>query len=62
MAMQGQFRHALGQGQWLSAGSTWRASSKSIDQIGLTYDFKNKPKASDIFTSEYLPPAKDRML
>jgi NitT/TauT family transport system substrate-binding protein len=35
---------------------------KSIDQIGLTYDFKNKPKASDIFTSEYLPPAKDRML
>ncbi len=36
--------------------------TKSIDQIGLTYEFKNKPKASDIFTSEYLPPAKDRML
>jgi NitT/TauT family transport system substrate-binding protein len=36
--------------------------SKSIDQIGLTYDFKNKPKASDLFDSQYLPPAADRKL
>jgi NitT/TauT family transport system substrate-binding protein len=35
---------------------------KSIEQIGVTYDFKNKPKASDIFTSQYLPPAADRKL
>ena len=30
--------------------------AKSIDQIALTYDFKARPKAEDIFTSEYLPP------
>ncbi len=35
---------------------------KSIEQIGLTYDFKNKPKAADIFTSQYLPPAAERKL
>jgi NitT/TauT family transport system substrate-binding protein len=35
---------------------------KSIDQIALTYDFKNRPKAADIFTSQYLPPASDRKL
>jgi NitT/TauT family transport system substrate-binding protein len=35
---------------------------KSIEQIALTYDFKNKPKASDIFTSQYLPPASQRKL
>jgi NitT/TauT family transport system substrate-binding protein len=36
--------------------------AKSIDQIALTYDFKNRPKAEDIFTSEYLPPASERKL
>ncbi|PWT91706.1 MAG: ABC transporter substrate-binding protein [Proteobacteria bacterium] len=36
--------------------------AKSIDQIALTYDFKNRPKAEDIFTSEYLPPPADRKL
>ncbi|MPZ59030.1 MAG: ABC transporter substrate-binding protein [Rhizobiales bacterium] len=36
--------------------------SKSIDQIALTYDFKNRPKAEDIFTSQYLPPAAERKL
>ena len=35
---------------------------KSIDQIAVTYDFKNRPKASDIFTSQYLPPAGERKL
>ncbi len=35
---------------------------KSIDQIAVTYDFKNRPKAADIFTSEYLPPASERRL
>src|SRR4029450_877508 len=31
--------------------------AKSIDQIALTYDFKNRPKPEDIFTSQDLPPA-----
>jgi NitT/TauT family transport system substrate-binding protein len=34
---------------------------KSVDQIALTYDFKNaKPKGSDVFDSSFLPPAADR--
>jgi NitT/TauT family transport system substrate-binding protein len=36
--------------------------AKSIDQIALTYEFKNRPKADDIFTSQYLPPAAERKL
>jgi NitT/TauT family transport system substrate-binding protein len=36
--------------------------AKSIDQIAVTYDFKARPKAEDIFTSEYLPPAGERKL
>jgi NitT/TauT family transport system substrate-binding protein len=35
--------------------------AKSIDQIALTYDFKNgKPKATDAFDSSFLPPAAER--
>ncbi len=34
----------------------------SIDQLALTFEFKNRPKASDIFTSEYLPPKDERMV
>ena len=36
--------------------------AKSIDQIGDTFEFKNRPKAEDIFTSQYLPPADQRKL
>jgi NitT/TauT family transport system substrate-binding protein len=36
--------------------------AKSIEQIGGTYAFKAKPKAADIFTSQYLPPAAERKL
>ena len=37
--------------------------NKSIDQIAVTYDFKNKqPVAVDIFTEEFLPPAAERKL
>jgi NitT/TauT family transport system substrate-binding protein len=36
--------------------------AKSIDQIALTYDFKNRPTAEGIFTSQYLPPAAERRL
>jgi NitT/TauT family transport system substrate-binding protein len=35
---------------------------KSIDQIGLAYEFKHRPKAADIFSTEYLPPAAERRL
>jgi NitT/TauT family transport system substrate-binding protein len=35
--------------------------TKAIDQIGLTYEFKNaKPKAADAFDSSFLPSAADR--
>jgi NitT/TauT family transport system substrate-binding protein len=35
--------------------------AKAIEQIAVTYEFKNaKPKVADIFTSEYLPPAAER--
>jgi NitT/TauT family transport system substrate-binding protein len=35
--------------------------TKSIDQIALTYEFKNgKPKAADAFDSSFLPPAANR--
>jgi NitT/TauT family transport system substrate-binding protein len=33
---------------------------KAIDQIGLTYEFKAKPKAADIFDPSFLPAAADR--
>lgn len=34
---------------------------KSIEQIGLTYEFKNgKPKGADIFDASFLPPAAER--
>ncbi len=34
--------------------------AKSIDQIGLTFTFKAKPKVEDIFTEAFLPPPADR--
>lgn len=36
--------------------------AKSIDQVAVTYDFKAKPTAADIFTGEYLPPAAERKM
>jgi NitT/TauT family transport system substrate-binding protein len=33
---------------------------ESIDQIGLVYTFKAKPKADDIFDASFLPPAEER--
>ena len=33
---------------------------KSVDQIALTYEFKNpKPKGADVFDASFLPPAAD---
>ena len=34
--------------------------AESIDQIGLVYPFKSKPKAEDIFEPSFLPPAAER--
>jgi NitT/TauT family transport system substrate-binding protein len=33
---------------------------RAIGQIGQSYDFKGKPKASDVFDPSFLPPAADR--
>jgi NitT/TauT family transport system substrate-binding protein len=35
---------------------------RSIDQIGLTFQYTNKPKAADIFTAQYLPPREQRLI
>ena len=35
---------------------------RSIDQIGLTFQYTNKPKATDIFTAQYLPPKEQRLV
>ena len=34
--------------------------AKSIEQIALTYDFKNKAKAAEVFDGSFLPAAADR--
>ena len=34
---------------------------RSIDQIGLTFQYTNKPKAADIYTAQFLPPKEQRM-
>ncbi len=34
--------------------------AESIDQLGLTFSFKAKPKAEDIFDASFLPPAAER--
>ncbi|MBM3486193.1 MAG: ABC transporter substrate-binding protein [Alphaproteobacteria bacterium] len=36
--------------------------SRSIEQIAVTYDFKAKPKASDVFDTRFLPPQSERMV
>jgi NitT/TauT family transport system substrate-binding protein len=34
--------------------------AKAIDQIGLTFNFKTKPRVEDVFTEAFLPPRADR--
>jgi NitT/TauT family transport system substrate-binding protein len=41
-------------------GVDMKRLEKSIDQIGLTFKYTNKPKAADIFTAEFLPPRDQR--
>jgi NitT/TauT family transport system substrate-binding protein len=35
---------------------------RSIEQIGLTFNYTNKPKAADIFTAQFLPPREQRLV
>jgi len=35
---------------------------RSIEQIGLTFPYSNKPKPADIFTAQYLPPREQRLV
>jgi NitT/TauT family transport system substrate-binding protein len=35
---------------------------RSIEQIGLTFQYSNKPKAADIFTAQYLPAREQRLV
>jgi NitT/TauT family transport system substrate-binding protein len=35
---------------------------RSIEQIGLTFKYSNKPKATDIFTAQYLPAREQRLV
>jgi NitT/TauT family transport system substrate-binding protein len=35
---------------------------RSIEQIGLTFQYTNKPKAADIFTAQYLPAKEQRLV
>lgn len=35
---------------------------RSIEQIALTFQFTNKPKAADVFTSQFLPPREQRLV
>jgi NitT/TauT family transport system substrate-binding protein len=35
---------------------------RSIDQIGLTFQYTNKPKAADVFTAQFLPAKEQRLV
>ena len=39
-----------------------RRLERSIEQIGLTFQYTNKPKPADIFTTQYLPPKEQRLV
>ena len=43
-------------------GVDMKRLERSIEQIGLTFQFTNKPKAADIFTAQYLPPKEQRLV
>ncbi|QUS37762.1 ABC transporter substrate-binding protein [Tardiphaga alba] len=50
---------------WVKANGIGAIDDKrmadAIDQIAITYEFKNaKPKPSDLFTADYLPPVEQR--
>ncbi len=36
--------------------------SKAIDQLALTYEFKERPATEDVFDPSYLPEASERAI
>ena len=40
----------------------YKRLERSMDQIGLTFQYTNRPKAAEVFTMQYLPPREQRML
>ena len=43
-------------------GVDMKRLDSAIDQVGIAFKFTNKPKASDIFTAEFLPPKEQRLV
>jgi NitT/TauT family transport system substrate-binding protein len=43
-------------------GVDMKRLERSIDQIGLTFQYSNKPKAADIFTAQFLPAKEQRLV
>jgi NitT/TauT family transport system substrate-binding protein len=43
-------------------GVDMKRLERAIEQIGLTFQYSNKPKAADIFTAQYLPPREQRLV
>jgi NitT/TauT family transport system substrate-binding protein len=38
-----------------------RRLERGIDQLGIAFQYTNKPKAADVFTAEFLPPREERL-
>lgn len=43
-------------------GVDMKRLDSAIDQVSIAFKFTNKPKAADIFTSEFLPPREQRLV
>ena len=43
-------------------GVDMKRLDRAIDQVSIAFKFTNKPKAADIFTSEFLPPREQRLV
>ena len=43
-------------------GVDMKRLERAIDQVSIAFKFTNKPKAADIFTSEFLPPREERLV
>jgi NitT/TauT family transport system substrate-binding protein len=43
-------------------GVDMKRLESAIDQVGIAFKYTNKPKAADIFTSEFLPPREQRLV
>jgi NitT/TauT family transport system substrate-binding protein len=43
-------------------GVDMRRLDNAIEQVSIAFKFTHKPKAADIFTSEFLPPREERLV